>query len=113
VTRTLRLVAVLLLGVPGVVLAATSIAAIVGAGESYSGQQVVVTGSVASPVIGYAGEVVYTLTDQDARISVFGYGTPPAVGDRVEVTAKVGWREGDDEFTWPPILLESARHAVP
>jgi hypothetical protein len=113
VTRTLRLVAVLLLGVPGVALAATSIAAIVGAGESYSGQQVVVTGSVASPVIGYAGEVVYTLTDQDARISVFGYGTPPAVGDRVEVTAKVGWREGDDEFTWPPILLESARHAVP
>ena len=112
-TRTLRLVAVLLLGVPGVVLAATSIAAIVGAGESYSGQQVVVTGSVASPVIGYAGEVMYTLTDQDARISVFGYGTPPAVGDRVEVTAKVGWREGDEEFTWPPVLLESARHPAP
>ena len=112
-TRTLRLVVVLLLGVPGAALAATSIAAIVRAGESYSGQQVVVTGSVASPVIGYAGEVMYTLTDQDARISVLGYGTPPAVGDRVEVTAKVGWREGDDEFTWPPILLESARHAVP
>ena len=111
--RALRLVTVLLLGAPGVALAATSISAIVGAGESYSGQQVVVDGTVASPVIGYRGEVVYTLTDQDARISVFGYGTAPAVGDHVEVTAKVGWREGDEEFTWPPILLESARHPVP
>jgi hypothetical protein len=111
--RALRLVAVLVLGTPGVALAATSIAAIVGAGDSYSGQQVVVTGTVARPAIGYAGEVVYTLTDQDARISVFGYGTPPAVGDRVEVTAKVGWREGDEEFTWPPVLLESARHPAP
>ena len=111
--RALRLVAVLVLGAPGVALAVTSIAAIVGAGESYSGQQVVVTGTVASPAIGYAGEVVYTLADQDARISVFGYGTPPAVGDRVEVTAKVGWREGDEEFTWPPVLLESARHPAP
>jgi hypothetical protein len=111
--RALRLVAVLVLGAPGVALAATSIAAIVGAGGSYSGQQVVVTGTVASPAFGYAGEVVYTLTDQDARISVFGYGAPPAVGDRVEVTAKVGWREGDEEFTWPPILLESARHPAP
>jgi hypothetical protein len=111
--RVIRVVAVLALGAPGVALAATSITAIVGAGKSYSGQQVVVTGTVASPVIGYAGEVVYTLTDQDARISVFGYGTPPAVGDRVEVTAKVGWREGDEEFTWPPVLVESARHATP
>jgi hypothetical protein len=113
VTRTLRLIAVLVVGVPAVALAATPIATIVGAGESYSGQQVVVDGTVASPVIGYGGEVVYTLTDQDARISVFGYGTPPAVGDRVEVTAKVGWREGDEEFTWPPVLLESTRHPVP
>ena len=111
--RALRLVTVLLLGAPGVALAATSISAIVGAGESYNGQQVVVTGTVASPAIGFVGEVVYTLTDQDARISVFGYGTPPAVGDHVEVTAKVGWREGDEEFTWPPVLFESARQPAP
>jgi hypothetical protein len=111
--RALRLIVALAVAVPGAALAATPIATIVGAGESYSGQQVVVDGTVASPVIGYRGEVVYTLTDQDARISVFGYGTAPAVGDHVEVTAKVGWREGDEEFTWPPILLESARHPVP
>jgi hypothetical protein len=111
--RVLRLVAALVLAAPGIALAATSIAAIVGAGGSYSGQQVVVTGTVASPAIGYGGEIVYTLTDQDARISVLGYGTPPAVGDRVEVTARVGWREGDEEFTWPPVLFESARHPVP
>jgi len=111
--RALRLVAALVLGAAGVALGATPIATIVGAGESYSGQQVLVAGTVAGPVIGYAGEVVYTLTDQDARISVFGYGTPPAVGDRVEVTAKVGWREGDEEFTWPPVLLESTRNPAP
>ena len=35
------------------------------------------------------------------------------LGDHVTVDAKVGWREGDEEFTWPPILFESSRQTAP
>jgi len=31
----------------------------------------------------------------------------------VTVDAKVGWREGDEEFTWPPILFDSSHQPAP
>jgi len=114
VTRALAL-AVLLGGTvvaPTIASADASIAAIVAAPESYRGQQVTVVGTVSGP-IGYAGESVYTLFDAGRRITVFSKTPPPAAGDRVAVGAKVGWREGDEEFTWPPVLLESERHPAP
>ena len=92
---------------------ATTIADIVAAPEGYSGQQVTVVGTAVDPRAAYAGDIVYTLTADDRRITVFGRGTLPAGGTHVSVTAKVGWREGDEEFTWPPILIESAWQSAP
>jgi len=92
---------------------ATTIADIVAAPETYNGQQVTVTGTVAGPSAAYVGDTVYNLSADDRRITVFGRGTLPAVGDHVTVDAKVGWREGDEEFTWPPILFESSRQPAP
>jgi len=92
---------------------ATTIADIVAAPESYNGQHVTVTGTVADPRAAYVGDTVYNLSADDRRITVFGRGTLPAVGDHVTVDAKVGWREGDEEFTWPPILFETSRQPAP
>ena len=93
--------------------AATSVAAIVDAPESYVGQQVTVVGTVTAQTIGHAGESVYTLSGDDRRITVFSRGEAPAPGERLEVSAKVGWRAPDDEFTWPPVLFEGGRQAAP
>jgi starvation-inducible outer membrane lipoprotein len=92
---------------------ATTIADVVGTPETYSGKHVTVVGTVAAPNGAYKGETVYTLSDGRIRITVFGYGAVPAVGDRVQVDARVGWREGDEEFTWPPVLFETARQPAP
>ena len=92
---------------------ATTIADIVAAPESYNGQPVTVTGTVADPKAAYAGETVYNLSADDRRITVFGRGAVPAAGDHVTVAGKVGWREGDEEFTWPPVLFETSRQPAP
>jgi len=92
---------------------ATSIADIVADGEAFNGQQVTVVGTTAAPRANYGGETMYTLAADGRRITVFGRGSAPAVGERVEVDAKVGWREGDEEFTWPPVLFQSARRPAP
>jgi hypothetical protein len=91
----------------------TSIATIVGAGESYDGREVTVVGEVKGPVATHAGEAVYVLAGDDRRITVFGRGDAPVPGTRLQVTAQVRWREGDEEFTWPPVLIERTRQAAP
>src|SRR5690349_25147541 len=87
--------------------AETPIAAIVAGGEGYNGQSVVVSGTAVEPAYTYAGEGLYTLTDGDHRITVVAKQPPPTLGSRVTLDAKVGWHAGDDEFTWPPILIEA------
>jgi len=89
--------------------AETPIAAIVADGEGYNGQAVMVSGTAVEPAYTYAGEGLYTLTDGDHRITVVAKQPPPTLGSRVTLDAKVGWRTGDDEFTWPPILIEASR----
>lgn len=86
------------------VAGATTIADVAANGESLNGQKVTVTGRVAEPRSGYAGETIYTITDGEHRLTVLGKGDPPAVGTRLSVTGDVAWKEGDEEFTWPPIL---------
>jgi hypothetical protein len=110
VMRIVLVVAALIAAGPA---AATTIADIVANPEGYSGQQVTVVGTVAAPKAEYAGETVYTLSSGDRRITVFGRGAAPGVGDQVQVGAKVGWREGDEEFTWPPVLFETTRQSAP
>src|SRR6266850_4822526 len=90
----------------------TPIGAIVDDGEGYNGQAVVVSGTAVEPAYTYAGEGLYTLTDDDRRITVVSKVPPPPLDTRVTLNATVGWREGDDEFTWPPILIESSRAAA-
>ncbi len=88
----------------------TTIAEVAADGAGFNGQQVTVAGTVTTPRYQAAGESVYTLSDADRRITVFSKQGAPAEGAHIEVVATVGWREGDEEFTFPPILFESARH---
>ena len=111
--RVLAVVAVLLAtSLPSL---ATSIGDILGDPQSYAKTDVTVVGTVTAQRLGYAGESVYTLSgDADGeRITVFSRRTPPAEGDRLEVKATVGFKAPDEEFTWPPILLEHERQATP
>ncbi len=113
-TRRLLVAAVMVgLAALPVVVRAASLAAIIDAPASYAGQEVTVVGTVTDQRLGYAGESVYTISGEDRRITVFSRSVPPTTGDRLEVTAQVGWREPDEEFTWPPILLERDRHPAP
>jgi hypothetical protein len=109
-------VAAVILGVfllPLAARAATSIATITDNGAAYADQEVTVVGTVTEQSYGYAGESVYTLQGDERRISVVSKRPPPAVGERLEVGARVGYRSPDEEFTWPPLLLESSRHPAP
>jgi hypothetical protein len=91
----------------------TPIGAIVDDGEGYNGQAVVVSGTVVDPAYAYAGQGLYTLTQDERRITVVAKQPPPPIGAQVTLDATVGWKEGDEEFTWPPILLESGRTVTP
>ena len=93
--------------------AATTVADIVGAPETYRGQHVTVVGTVEAPSFAYGNETVYTLSGADRRITVFGFGPAPTVGTHLQVTATVGWKEGDEEFTWPPVLVNSTSQPAP
>jgi len=91
----------------------TSIAAIVDHPDDYANTQVTVVGTVAAPSLGYLGESFYTLAGDERRINVVSHSPAPVVGDRLEVTAKVGRRPPDDEFDFPPVLFENARQPAP
>src|SRR5947208_3118719 len=91
----------------------TSIAAIVDHPDDYANQQVTVVATVAAPSLGYLGESLYTLFGDQRRINVVSHSPAPAIGDRLEVTAKVGRRPPDEEFDFPPVLIENVRQPAP
>ena len=91
----------------------TSIAAIVDHPDDYANLQVTVVGTVAAPSLGYLGESLYTLFGDQRRINVVSHSPAPAIGDRLEVTAKVGRRPPDEEFDFPPVLIENVRQPAP
>jgi hypothetical protein len=93
--------------------AATSIAAITDAPAAFAGQSVTVVGTVTAQRYSYAGESLYTISGDGRRISVLSHQVAPALGDRIEVDATVGYRAPDEEFTWPPLLEETARRPAP
>ena len=103
----------LLMTMPATTRAATSIATIVDDAASYANSQVTVVGTVTGPSAGYGGESIYTLEGDRRRITVVSHQPPPAAGARLMVDAKVGYRAPDEEFTWPPLLLESGRMPAP
>jgi hypothetical protein len=89
--------------------APTAIGAIVDSPASYADQDVTVVGTVSEQSFGYRGESAYTLKGDDRRLSVISSASPPVPGTLLQVTGKIGFRAPDEEFTWPPVLLESGR----
>ena len=87
----------------------TSIRSIVEHPDDYANQQVTVVGTVVAPSLGHLGESFYTLLGDDRRINVVSHAPAPAVGDRLQVSAKVGRRPPDEEFNFPPVLFETSR----
>jgi len=100
------LVALVVLAAPA---GATTIADLLGAPASFKDQTVTVEGTVRAPNVGYQGESAYVLEDGGHRLSVFASDVPPVAGSRLSVTGRVGYKAPDEEFTWPPALLETAR----
>jgi hypothetical protein len=70
-----------------------------------------VAGDVTEQTVGYGGESLYTLRGDERVITVVSHATAPATGMHLEVTATVAVRPPDEEFTFPPVLIERARTA--
>jgi hypothetical protein len=104
------LAATLLLALPA---RGTSIADITAAPASFADQQVTVVGTVTGPPLGYQGQSVYTILEDGRKITVVSKGDAPAAGAHLEVTGKVGYRPPDEEFTFPPVIVETARAIAP
>ena len=92
---------------------ATSIGDITSAPASFADKQVTVVGTVTGPPLGYRGESIYTILEDGRKITVVSKSNPPGAGDRLQVTGKVGYRPPDEEFTFPPVIVESARSVAP
>ena len=106
------LAAVLVAALPAAA-GATSIADVVDHPDAYANTQVTVVGTVIQQPLGYLGESMYTIAADDRRITVVSSRTPPAAGERLEVSGKVGVKPPDEEFTWPPVIRESGRQPAP
>ena len=110
-TRALRLAAVLLLTAT-TSFAVTPIGDLIRTPDTYANTTVTVEGRVTSQSVAYAADTAYTLQgSDDYRITVFGRGAAPVPGTLLSVTGKVGRKPPDEEFDFPPIILESSRSA--
>ena len=89
----------------------TSIGDITDAPASFADQQVTVVGTVTDLPLGFRGESVYTILDAGRKITVVSKSDPPGAGARIQVTGKVGYRPPDEEFTFPPVIQETAHQA--
>ena len=107
--RALVAASLLLAVLPAFAGTVTSIADIVDHRDDYANQQVTVVGTVETPNLSYRGEGFYTLTENGRRINVVSPTPAPVVGQRLEVSATVGRKPPDQEFDFPPVLLESSR----
>ena len=111
-SRGLVFAALLVAALP-VAAAATSIADIVDHPDTYAGTQVTVIGTVTQQPLGYLGESLYTITADNRRITVVSGQAPPAAGDHLQVSGNVTVKPPDEEFTWPPVIRETARQPAP
>lgn len=104
-----RVVAVMLFGTGGVASALT-IADVLASPQTYDGQTVTVSGTVAI-AIPVASESGYDLRDGAVKISVVSRTSPPATGSSLTVTGTVH-SVPDDEAPngqLPPFLVETSR----
>jgi len=111
--RRLGLAFATLLLAPVVAGAGETIASVVANGAHLSGQTVTVTGRVADPKATLGNESTFTVTDGDLRLAIFGHGRAPTTGQALVVTGTVGFKPEDEEFTWPPILVNATWTPAP
>ena|SRR5436853_4021991 len=94
-------------------LATTSIADIIAHPDDWANKQVTVIGTVVDLSLGYQGQSLYTIKGDDRRISIVSPNPVPAVGDRLQVSGQVKRRPPDEEFDFPPVILETGRQTAP
>jgi hypothetical protein len=99
--------------IAGPALATTSIRDIVEHPDAWANAQVTVVGTVVALSLGYQGQSLYTLSGDGRRISVVSPSPAPAVGDHLQIGGQVNRRPPDDEFDFPPVILESSRKSAP
>lgn len=91
-------------------LAATPIGDLVKNPDAFANQTATVEGKVTTQTISYGADATYTLQGaDDYRITVIAHGPAPAPGTALSVTGTVGRRPPDEEFDFPPVIIESSR----
>lgn len=113
-----RALLILGLGLAGLCVATsaramTSIKEIVDHPDDWANAQVTVVGTVVELSLGYQGQSFYTLAGDGRRISIVSPSPAPTVGDHLQVSGKVGRRPPDEEFDFPPVIVESGRQSTP
>lgn len=93
--------------------ATTSIQDIADNPDTWANAQVTVVGTVAQLTLGYQGQSFYTLSGDGRRIGIVSASPAPTVGDHLQVSGQVNRRPPDDEFDFPPVILESNRQSAP
>src|SRR5712691_8099040 len=111
--RALALVAALvLLASWSVAVPITPIADLIRNPDTYANTVIAIQGTVTSQALGYLADTAYTVQgSDDYRVTVFGRGPTPAPGTSLLVTGKVGRKPPDEEFDFPPVIIESSRQA--
>lgn len=89
----------------------TTIKAILDAPASFADQTVTVVGTVTELSLGFAGETLYEIRDAGRPITVVGHGPTLTTGEAIQVTGTVRVRPPDEEFTFPPVIQETAHQA--
>jgi hypothetical protein len=107
-SRLLAALAVAVVAVP--TLAATPIGDVVEHRDAYANQTVTVEGTVTARAFAYKSDAIYDLRGSDEyKITVVGRGAAPVPGTKLSVTGTVGRKPPDEEFDFPPVILESTR----
>jgi hypothetical protein len=93
-------------------LAATPISDVVKNRDAYANQTVTVEGTVTTRSLVYKSDAIYDLRgSDDYSITIVGRGTAPTPGTKLAVTGTVGRKPPDEEFDFPPVILETTRVA--
>jgi len=92
--------------------AATPIGDVVRNRDAYANQTVTIEGTVTEKSLAYKSDAIYDLRgSDDYNVTIVGKGTAPAPGTKLSVTGTVGRKPPDEEFDFPPVILESLRVA--
>jgi len=94
-------------------LATDSLQDIVDHPDTWANADVTVVGEVVALTLGYQGQSFYTLSGDGRRIGIVSASPAPTVGDHLQITGQVNRRPPDDEFDFPPVILESTRASAP